>query len=196
MKDILIVSIDSPNNLAKELLLPSADRAGIEVRFFPGDKDSSIAKIYNQAIEKTKERFLIFAHHDIIFTPDIVKVIREKPLDVVLGGVGFSMWLGYVWPDQVPPGALQEVDVFDACMLIYDRLQGVYFDESFSGLHMAVEDFCYSARDKGLELCVPHLEGFGHRGAPVHGGNQADSYNYWRGELVKKWEHKFSVVTT
>jgi len=193
---MIVGTILAENNIYDEILGPSVKEAHLPFTYVKGDLNSSVAGLYNQIIDNTNQRFIIFAHHDAEFSPDIIHAILSSYKDSVIGAIGRSSIFGYVWAHEVPRGEFLEVEVFDACLLVFDREKGIRFDESFTGLHMAVEDYCYQAREKGYKLNVPHLDKFGHRGVGTYGGNNADTYRFWREKLFAKWHTKFQVRTT
>ncbi|TWI60652.1 hypothetical protein IP91_05060 [Pseudoduganella lurida] len=99
---------------------------------------------YNDMLERCQTEYLILAHQDISFPPDLLARI-ESTMAVVpdfgaLGAVGRDARGFYRWSE---PGALFEVDTLDCCFLVVRADTPCRFDTAnFGEYHLYVEDFC------------------------------------------------------
>ena len=198
MTDDIIVGVVLTHDKVFERYLKSCMMtAALEAYIVRGNPNTSLAQAYNEIIKNTTERYIIIAHEDIVFGPEIVDVINNLGSGIY-GGVGLTSEHKYKWACSVDPEKPQEVVVFDGCFMIYDRNFGVGFDEElFTSFHMVIDDYCYYMRSLGHKLYIPHIPGFGHQSGPrVYGGRNTRTYSEERKKLVRKWSDIFEVVTT
>lgn len=168
-----------------------------------------ICPAYNEAMDMTDKRFIIFVHHDIYFPKGwenrVVQGINwlaENEREwAVLGVIGLDLEgiaHGTVWsagsdtefshPMQHPIAAQS----FDEVVLILDRQSGVRFDDQLPGFHLYGTDIVQNARAVGKAAYI--IE------APVvHNSNQRFdlelgyrvAYRY----MTRKWVAQLPIFT-
>jgi hypothetical protein len=184
-------------------LAPCIEAAGLPRIVLHGDESTCLARLYNEVLDSTEQRFVVFAHPDIEFSPDLLANIEPSS---IAGGVGVvevkrrfwsrSRERSYIWASRIE--AATEVACFDSCLLVADRQLGLRFDEElFDGLHLCVADYCYQARSAGAKCVVPVAKRFEHYSTTVRAeGYSWGNYPEYRKRLERKWGRRFRVVTT
>ena len=190
-------SIVHNNEVFQSTLEPCIKKIGIKHEVLPST--DCMARTYNECIERSESRFVLFCHPDVTFRIDTIKHIKEQLIQDhvgVVGLIGVDDYNQTVWcRDLKIP---QKVSALDSCIFAIDKEKGLRFDEaSFSGLHLCAEDLCYQARERGLKvLCLP-AKGFNHLSTTVvNEGVMWGDYKRYRKVLNDKWSSKFKRVVT
>jgi Glycosyltransferase like family len=126
---------------------------------------SSAAKAYNDAIDKSENDLLVFAHQDIILPQPWVSDLergleyldQDDPEWGVIGSYGVPQndWgRGYIYSSGL--GVMGEqferpvrVQTLDEIVLIFRKSSGLRFDDSLPHFHMYGADICMAAQQAG-----------------------------------------------
>jgi hypothetical protein len=201
--DMIVATVITDRAVYERHLEPCIDAAELERIVLVGDEGTCLARLYNEVLDATDQRFVVFTHPDVEFSPDLLATV---PASSIVGGVGVveakrrfwsrSRARRYVWAGEVE--ADTEVACFDSCFLVADRQLGLRFDEElFDGLHLCVADYCYQARSVGAKCVVPAATHFEHHSNTVRTeGYRWGNYPEYRDRLERKWRRRFRVVTT
>jgi hypothetical protein len=159
------------NFLASPCLLGTNDHEIIVQRGF-----SSAADAYNDAIARSRNDLIVFAHQDIIFPKswlsDLDRALhflkKSDPGWGVLGCYGETLndnGYGYVYsPGRgvlgKPLDSPALVQTLDEIVLIIRKSSGLKFDQELPHFHFYGADICMAAREKGMNsyaisaLCI------------------------------------------
>lgn len=135
---------------------------------------SSAASAYNEAIEKSVNDLIVFAHQDVYLPEGWVQQLQESQAVVeqsdrrwgVLGCYGITgdgKYCGYVCSStQGIHGKHfdepERVQTLDEIVLIMRRSSGLRFDEDLPHFHLYGTDICLAAAQKGMmsyAICAP-----------------------------------------
>lgn len=201
--DMIVATVITDRDVYERHLSPCIEAAGLPHIVLQGDENTCLARLYNEVLDSTQQRFVVFSHPDVEFSPDLLANI---PPSSIVGGVGVvevkkRFWSrsgerSYIWAAEIAEAT--EVACFDSCLLVADRQLGLRFDdELFDGLHLCVADYCYQARSAGAKCVVPVAERFEHHSSTVRSeGYSWGNYREYRERLERKWGRQFRVVTT
>jgi hypothetical protein len=171
----------------------------VDVMVIDAEDGVGLATIYNRLIDQAKGRFLIFAHPDVTFSPDLITNVRQQlSMDHVgvVGATGPNDTGKVFWSGSIKRP--QKVSSLDGCFFAIDREKGLRFDEkTFDEFHLYAEDLCFDARDKGLKVYVIPAKEFYHESETLkERGTCWGRYQEYKQRLIQKWHKKFKVITT
>jgi hypothetical protein len=149
------------------------------------------AHIYNRILSICETPFLILAHEDVSFSPDLFERIQETIKAVpdfgALCMVGGSP-SGILWST---PGAIHEVDTSDSCFLVVRKENGFFDSATFDEYHLYVEDYCARLKSEGKNTYTINL---GENSILVHGeltfkqqGACWGNYYFYRRIFMERW---------
>jgi len=170
---------------------------------------ASAPKAYNDAIDRSENDLIIFAHHDMIF-PEAWLGQVERALDYlrvndpnwgVLGCCGVASDGDYhVWAYHPTQGLLgrpfnfpQPIQTLDEIVLILRRSSGLRFDENLPHFHLYGTDICLRAAKMGKKsyaisaFCVHNASYY-----PVLPKEFYENYQYIR----KTWKDVLPIYTS
>jgi hypothetical protein len=107
------------------------------------------AKFHNEVLKESNNRYIIFSHEDVTFTPDIIdqieKTIEQLPSFGVLCVVGRN-------DENVIIGSvnnkIRNLKFCDPCFFVIDKENPLRFDEiTFDDFHLSVEDYCVGSQE-------------------------------------------------
>ena len=159
----------SDNNILKENFLASPlfnERHQHEI--LAVQNAPSATKLYNWAIDKSKNNILIFVHQDVLFPTSWLRNLRKalQHLDETdphwgaLGCWGFTkdaMHHGYLYCSGNGIVFGQQfnhpiaVQTLDEIVIIMRKSSGLYFDETLPYFHFYGTDICMAAADRGMK---------------------------------------------
>ena len=157
------------NLLASPCLAPQHGNEVIVQRGFP-----SAALAYNDAIAKSSNDLIVFAHQDIYFPEPWIKQL-ERSLDIlevadpkwgVLGCYGTTVngdYRGYLYSSSQgvhgsPSLKPLPVQTLDEIVLVIRRSSGLEFDPNLPNFHLYGADICLAASARGMAsyaICAP-----------------------------------------
>jgi len=125
---------------------------------------TSAARAYNQAIDKSLNDLIVFAHQDMVFPKswlsDLESAIsildKDDPHWGVLGCYGVTVdgeGRGYVYSFDIhgaPFNRPAPVQTLDEIVLIFRKSSGLRFNESIPHFHLYGADICLSAQKQGM----------------------------------------------
>jgi hypothetical protein len=167
----------------------------IETRVIRVQGCAHLAKVYNEMILRVESDYLILAHPDVsfgsAFLDDLEQAIAGIPVWGALGIVGRA-WNGdYVWAHRIEEAA-REVCTLDSCLAVVDRRWPLRFDEeTFTGAHYAIEDYCLLAKCHGRPTYVFRSEEVGHEGASTRELWWQRQAGHQFAKLEEKWRRIF-----
>jgi hypothetical protein len=169
-----VVAANNRQTLEANLLASPCFRAGHPHRILIQEGYSSASKAYNDAIEKSRNDLIVFAHQDIIFPEGWLGQFEQalRYLEVkdprwgVLGCYGqtrdegahgyvYSPGPGFVGEPFEHPS---EIQTLDEIVLILRKSSGLRFDETLPHFHMYGTDICMRASALGRKsYAIPAL---------------------------------------
>lgn len=151
---ITIAFISHNAEVFKKYLEPSLINLRGEFEIFSiSSKDGTPAENYNHLIEESTNKYILFVHEDVTFSPDFLeqinKVIATYPDFGAIGAVGQGFNKEYIWSET---DKIKEVQVFDCCCILINKEHGIKFDsETFNEFHMYVDDYAMQVQSVGLK---------------------------------------------
>lgn len=169
-----VVAANNRQTLEANLLASPCFRAGHPHQILIQEGYSSASKAYNDAIEKSRNDLIVFAHQDIIFPEGWLGQFEAalRYLDVkdprwgVLGCYGqtrdegahgyvYSPGPGFVGEPFEHPS---EIQTLDEIVLILRKSSGLRFDDTLPHFHMYGTDICMRAAELGRKsYAIPAL---------------------------------------
>uniref|UniRef100_A0A6M3KC63 Putative glycosyltransferase n=1 Tax=viral metagenome TaxID=1070528 RepID=A0A6M3KC63_9ZZZZ len=160
--------------------------------------DRSPAKLYNDILDKVKDRYVCFIHSDVAckgLREAITQTIPDRP-NCLIGAVGVNN--GLYWSRKE---ILFDLITCDSCCVVIDQEMNLRFDDQlFNEYHLYIEDICMLAREKGFGVTTMYIDGFEQRKTFktdryfIHHsytlnrlGCSWGNYNRYRALLGKKW---------
>jgi hypothetical protein len=166
MKFTLVASCNNKQLLQQNLLASACVQQSRIDQLLVQEKFASAAEAYNDALEKSRNDILIFAHQDVYFPdswlPDLEASLKyletHDPRWGVLGcfgvsadrrryGTVYSAGLGIIGSAVQHP---MPVRTLDEIVLILRKSSGLMFDTSLQGYHFYGADICLRAALKGM----------------------------------------------
>jgi hypothetical protein len=166
MKFTLVVSCNNKQLLQQNLLASACVQQFQIDQLLVQENFASAAEAYNDALEKSRNDILIFAHQDVYFPeswlPDLEASLSYLETHDsrwgVLGCFGvsadrmrygsvYSAGLGIIGPAIQHP---MPVRTLDEIVLIFRKSSGLVFDTSLPGYHFYGADICLRAASKGM----------------------------------------------
>jgi hypothetical protein len=169
---------------------------------------SSASIAYNDAIDRSANDLIVFAHQDIIF-PEFWLVDLQRALDSlqqtdpewgVLGcyGVTLDEGRGYIYSGGLgvmgkPTDRPATVQTLDEIVLILRKSSGLRFDESLPHFHFYGADICMAAAARGLKSYA--ISAF-----CIHNTQQnlilpKEFYESYR-HVKRRWKNSLPISTT
>ncbi len=215
--DLVIATVGTDTEDFSKYLLESVRVLGnYPVIWRWGTGATCLAREYNKVLRSTAQRFVLFVHPDVEFTPDFLIYADFAFQDPRVGAIGFYgcgmdglHWRGgppKCWnsPSDIPDyvhfiaGLKHPVASLDSCCLLVDRSQGVFFDEQlFDGLHLHVEDYCFQQRAQGRSIMVVKTGFCDHHGTTTNknrAGCAWGDYATYHQKLLDKWRGKLNPL--
>jgi hypothetical protein len=115
------------------------------------DSENFTSRTYNKIIEKSKNRYILFTHEDIMFKNNILFQL-ENTINLVqrfgvMGLAGKNNENKFIWSNT---NDIFKLITVDCCFFLIDKENNIYFDETFNGLHMYGEDYAMTCINNGL----------------------------------------------
>jgi len=162
------------------------------------DSNQSPASNYNYIISNSQNRYVIFSHQDMSFSPDLLEKVEQTinayPDFGVLGHVGRDKTGNYCWNNNEKSYL---VETLDSCLIVIDRENNIIFDEkTFDDCHLYVEDYCMQVQTQKSKECRTLLIGrnfhFGsylmhHSNTLQQQGSNWGRYNLYKDRMKTKW---------
>ena len=160
-----------------------------------GNKDTNIAKHYNEIIDIGIARFIIFRHQDIQISEDIIDNIQKfyNPDEMgVCGVVGRDNVKEFYKAGRKHEIKYNYVSTVDSCFFMIDKKHGLRFDEKiFDGLHLFCEDMCMQEMKAGRQNVMINCATFEHYGESTkkYGNFWGDWHKYYD-RFKDKWKNE------
>jgi Glycosyltransferase like family len=170
---------------------------------------SSASRAYNEAIDRSTNDLIVFAHQDILF-PELWLSDLQRALDSlqqtdprwgVLGCYGETLedgGRGYIYSGGLgimgkPMDRPAQVQTLDEIVLILRKSSGLRFDESLPHFHFYGTDICMAAAARGLKSYA--ISAF-----CIHNTQQnfilpKEFYESYR-RVKRKWKNSLPIRTT
>ena len=162
----LVAAVNSREILEKNLLASPCLQSPHPHQILVQEGFSSASKAYNDAIGKSRNDLIVFAHQDIIlpnlWLDDLEKALAHleasDPNWGVLGCYGETLengGRGYIYssgrgilgkPFELPA----PINTLDEIVLILRKSSGLRFDDTLPSFHMYGADICMAAAKRGL----------------------------------------------
>ena len=198
--DVSVFSVYVDPVVLETYLVSSVMRLNHEIPFVAmmSRGPRSIAEVYNRLFGALRTRFVFFVHPDVRFSQSLFDSLQlfERSDVGALGVAGMGFDGVTKWSHEIVSPI--EVPCLDSCGVVVDREKWLGFDaDVFDGLHLYVEDYCYSQRAAGRGAYVVPDDAVYHDSRTLK-ERGAGWGNYWayRDRLQRKWREHFEVVTT
>ena len=162
----LAAAVNSREILNKNLLASPCLQSPHSHQILIQENFSSASKAYNDAIEKSQNDLIVFAHQDMIlpnlWLDDLEKALahleKNDPNWGVLGCYGETLQSGgrgYIYTSGrgilgTPFEHPTPVNTLDETVLILKRSSGLRFDNTLPSFHMYGVDICMAAAKRGM----------------------------------------------
>ncbi len=204
----IVAAVNDDEILALNLMRSKIVREGaVNLKCYRGAASASQA--YNQGLDESTARIVVFAHQDV-FLPDdwterlahaLAQIESVDPDWAVIGAFGIDIAgrpVGHAWSTGLARrlgGRFEkpiETTCIDEFVIILNRAAGLRFDNSLPGFHLYGTDIVLSAIAAGRKCYVADIPAI-HNSRPVHGyaGGYADAWNFMR----RKWHDRLPLPT-
>lgn len=204
----IVAAVNDDEVLALNLMSSAIIRDGlVDLKCYRGAASASQA--YNQGLDDTSARIVVFAHQDV-FLPDcwaaqlaraIAQIEKVDPHWAVIGAFGVDLTgapVGHAWSTGLarvlggPFDRVVETTCIDEFVIVLNRGSGLRFDSVLPGFHLYGTDIVLSAAAAGLKCYIADIPAI-HNSKPVHGyrGGYADAWRFMR----QKWRDRLPVPT-
>ncbi len=204
----IIAAVNDDEILARNLLASKIIRDSmVDLKCYRGAASASQA--YNQGLDETTARIVVFAHQDV-FLPDgwagqlaraIAQIEASDPDWAVIGAFGVDLQgrpVGHAWSTGLARRLGGQFDqpvettCIDEFVIVLNRASGLRFDPALPGFHLYGTDIVLSAMAAGRKCYVADIPAI-HNSRPVHGyaGGYSDAWHFMR----SKWQDRLPVPT-
>jgi hypothetical protein len=204
----IVAAVNDDGILAHNLMRSKIIREGtVDLKCYRGAASASQA--YNQGLDESTARIVVFAHQDV-FLPDdwaerlataITRIESVDPDWAVIGAFGVDMTgrpIGHAWSTGLarrlggPFDQPVETSSIDEFVIVLNRAACLRFDDALPGFHLYGTDIVVSAIAAGRKCYVADIPAI-HNSKPVHGyaGGYTDAWHYMR----RKWHDRLPLVT-
>jgi glycosyltransferase involved in cell wall biosynthesis len=204
-----------------EHLKKTASNPKIEILTFENPNGTSLAKIYNEALDKSVNDIVVFTHDDIIFETKnwcnkLLKLFTKNPDYAIIGLAGTTdlidgrWWTlkesmngivshqheGKRWTNQYSPhqgNRVTEMVVLDGLFFAVDKRKIKHqFDESFEGFHFYEIPFFFENYLSGVKLGLTTYLSITHKSI----GMTNDEWEKNKLQFEEKYKNKLPVRLT
>lgn len=205
---VATVSIDS-EDLANILLPSVMDAGNFSIIVKQGLPNTCLAKEYNEIIRSTKYKYLLFCHQDFEFTRDFFifanYIAKTRQYGAIgMYGFGFDSKFYAGGPpkpmgetpsyQKIIDGVCMEVSSLDSCCILINKEHEVFFDdETFDGLHLHVEDYCFQQRAQNKKILLSRVFTCKHHGTTTNKKQKGcawGNYKHFADKIRAKWKGK------
>jgi len=204
----IVAAVNDEDVLARNLMASAIIRDGlVDLKCYRGAASASQA--YNQGLDETTARIVVFAHQDV-FLPDdwaerlahaIARIEAVDPDWAVIGAFGVDLAgrpVGHAWSTGLGRrlgGRFDqpiETTCIDEFVVVLNRTSGLRFDPALPGFHLYGTDIVLAAGVAGCKSYVADIPAI-HNSKPVHGyaGGYSDVWRFMR----DKWRARLPVPT-
>ncbi len=204
----IVAAVNDEEVLAHNLMRSAIIRDGeVDLKCYRGATCASQA--YNQGLDDTTARIVVFAHQDV-FLPDawagelahaIAQIEKVDPDWAVIGAFGVDRAgrpVGHAWSSGLARrlggrfAEPVEATCIDEFVIVLNRASGLRFDPQLPGFHLYGADIVLSAAAAGLKSYVADIPAI-HNSKPVHGykGGYSDAWHF----MCRKWASALPIAT-
>lgn len=204
----IVAAVNDEAVLAHNLMRSAIIRDGlVDLKCYRGA--SSASQAYNQGLDDSTARIVVFAHQDV-FLPDawagqlaraIAQIEQTDPDWAVIGAFGVDRAgrpVGHAWSSGLARrlggrfAEPVETTCIDEFVIVLNRASGLRFDPTLPGFHLYGTDIVLSGAAAGRKSYVADIPAI-HNSKPVHGysGGYSDAWHY----MCRKWASQLPVPT-
>jgi hypothetical protein len=204
-----VVAVNS-NEILKANFLSSPLFCGNKFnQFLPQVNFRSASRAYNEAIDRSENDIIVFAHQDIYFPESWIRDLnnalsyleKEDPKWGVLGCGGVTQdderW-GFLYSTGLgvlgrPFAFPQPIQTLDEIVLIIKKSSGLRFDDTLPHFHFYGTDICMEAKEKGRKAYA--MSSFVIHNTKLISNLNKEYFECYK-HIKKRWKKYLPIQTT